>query len=1199
MCQSFCHLHNHTEYSLLDGAAKIPAMVKRAKEMGMSSLAISDHGVMFGAMEFYFECVSQGVKPIIGMEAYVAPQGIANRGVKEARDSYHLLLLAKNEEGYRNLCRLHSIAALEGYYYRPRIDHDILRRHAKGLVGSTTCIGSEVNQALLEGDYDKAQRLAGMYKEMFDEGSFVVELQDHGLPEQKVMAEGLVRIAKELKLPLIATNDSHYLCKSDAEPHDVLLAIGTGALLSDPGRFAFKGSEFYLKSQEEMAGLFPSHPEALENTAMIAAMCDLHIDPNRNLMPTPELGGGHTPTTYLRYLAEKGLKERMPASTRSLAAERLEYELGVISRCGFESYFLLVREFASFTRGSGIMFGVRGSAAGSLVAFCIGITDVDPIAYDLTFERFLNPERISMPDIDMDFEDQRRDEVIRWVTERYGKEHVAQIVTFGTMKAKAAIRDAARVMGFPPADANKVAKLIPEGPKVTIESALKEINEFRDLVNSDERIASLVNTAKSIEGIKRHCGVHAAGVVISSTPLTDTVPLTKGADGQAVTGYEMGILEKIGLLKMDFLGLSNLTVLARTIENISKSVQMEEGKVIQDHPVLQHGIHGIPLDDQKTYDMLGRGETVGVFQLESGGMRRNIIELKPRDVGELAAMVALYRPGPMNEIPRFINCKFERQPIEYLHPLMEPILKETYGVIVYQEQVQKLAQTLAGFSLGKGDVLRRAMGKKKKSELDKMMPEFFAGCEERGVSREIAQQVWDLLIPFADYAFNKAHAVCYAILAYQTGYLKANYPVEYLAALLDCYRDKEDRVIAFIEECRRLRIEVLPPDVNKSDVHFSIEMVNGKEAIRFGLAAIKGVGEGLVSRILEERDVNGPFTHLFEFCERTRAYGMNKGALEALIEAGALSSLNPNRGTLLANMDAGLVHADMQIRNKLAGQDSLFEDSGDEHGTAYPRLPEEAPPSRSEVLAMEKKVMGIYVSDHPLRGMQRALAKHATHSCAQLTDLETDGRITLAGLLSAADHRASKKTGAMMARLVLEDLTGQVNCLVVGKSYDRNRGSLERGSVVVISGSVKHEERPGQTEKETTFFVNDVTALPRSAAQEFVVDPNLDGCLRVEVRRATKSQLAAFRALVQGNPGSHEVVVEIHGSQQTGPIVLLDRIHATADIVRKLRNTLDDCEVEVMGRLAEETMAEDAPESEALEAEAPDAEDQESAVELI
>lgn len=1155
--RSFVHLHNHTEYSLLDGASRIDDMVARAKELGMSSLAITDHGVMFGCMKFYFSCKKAGIKPIIGMEAYVAPRGHQNRSGREENETYHLLLLARNNAGYQNLCRLHSIAAIDGFYYKPRIDHDLLRAHSEGLIGSTTCIGSEVNQHLIKGEYAEAQRLAGMYKEIFEPGSFFVELQDHQIPEQKLMNEGLLRIAKELNLPIVATNDSHYLCKSDSEPHDVLLCIGTGSLVDDANRLKFNGPHFYLKSPDEMASVFPDHQEALENSLMFADMCDVELGATRAMMPTPDLEEGHDAASYLRYLAEKGLADRV-SNPSGEYRERLEYELGVIAQTGYEDYFLLVREFAQFTRSQGIMFGVRGSAAGSLVSYAVGITDVDPVNYDLTFERFLNPERVSMPDIDMDFEDARRDEVIRWVTEKYGKDHVAQIITFGTMGAKAAIRDAARVMGYQPFEADKLAKAVPNAPNWTLSAALKDVEEFRSQVESSERNKKLVETAMRIEGISRHAGVHAAGVVISKEPLREYIPLYRSNDGQPVTGYEMKILDAIGLLKMDFLGLSNLTVLARTIDNIRQSLAGISDEERANHPVLDGGHDAIPLEDEPTFDLLGKGDTVGVFQLESGGMRRHIIDLKPRSVRELAAMVALYRPGPMDHIAEFISNKFGQTEIKYLAPQMESVLAETYGVIVYQDQVLKLVQVLAGFTLGKADIMRRAMGKKELATMQKMNGEFIDGCQANGISTEVANKIWEKLLPFAGYAFNKAHAVCYAILAYQTAYLKAHYPVEYMAALLAVFRGKEDRVAAFIEECRRCKIEILPPDINKSKVDFSIEEGRNGPAIRFGLAAIKGVGEGLVTKILEECKEE-PFTHFYEFCERVRPYGLTKASLEALIRAGALSSLEPNRNVLLSCYEGALVFADNRVREKQTGNLSLF---GDDVETVikYDPLPIEPLLSRTEILNMEKETMGMYISDHPLRGYGRAIEEMSSHTCAEILELTEVKRVDVAGVLASVSYSVSKQ-GKRFCRLTLEDFSGQISGFCYGDAAINLEKVLVKDSVVCLSGRIKFDERSRSSERRPELLVFD--AKPVAEPVRHVAAEDADGSVIINVRSASQTDLKRFKEAVSKSSGSFEVVLVFEGTDDS-QIVLPKYISPQDDVIRSLQKALSDSEIKIV-----------------------------------
>jgi DNA polymerase-3 subunit alpha len=1162
MC--FVHLHNHTEYSLLDGANRIPDMVRRAKELGMPALAITDHGAMFGCMEFYFECLEQDIKPILGMEAYVAPGGIARRNSKEAKDSFHLLLLARNEEGYRNLCRLHSIAALEGFYYRPRIDHETLKRHARGLIGSTTCIGSEVNQLLLQGDFEGAKDRAAMYRDIFEEGCFFVELQDHGLPEQKQVNEGLVRIARELKLPLVATNDAHFLCQSDAEPHDVLLCIGMGKLRSDSDRIKFTGQE-YLKSAEEMASLFPEHPEAVERTLAFAEMCSLEIGKTRNLMPEPDMPEGEEPAGYLRRLAEEGLRARVQ-NPKDEDWERLHFELDVIQRTGFDSYFLLVREFARFTRDQGIQFGVRGSAAGSLVSYTLGITDVNPLEYDLTFERFLNPERVSMPDIDMDFEDARRDEVIRWVQQRYGPERVAQIVTFGTLGAKAAIKDAGRVMGMPPTETDRICKLVPSRPGVTFKGILdkpatsdedteearlwREAAEFRALVERDPAVAEVVHSARLIEGLARHAGIHAAGVVVSRDPLAETVPLYRSNDGQPVTGYPMGVLEKLGLLKMDFLGLSNLTVLAKALENVAR-LNPEAGLRSRDD---------IPPDDDNAYDMLGRGDTVGVFQLESAGMRRAVMSVKPRSVKELAALIALYRPGPLHHIRQYADVKHGRSPMEVLHPRMEPILRETYGVIVYQDQVLKLVQALAGFTLGRADILRRAMGKKDKAVMDSMKDEFLAGCASNGVAPDVAEKVWNLLLPFAGYAFNKAHAVCYGILAYQTAYLKANFPLAYMAAMLAVFRDKEDKVTSTIEECRRMKIAVFSPDVNRSLLDFSIEHDTGRpgaDGIRFGLGAIKGVGDGLARKIIEERE-HGPFIHLFEFCERLRPHGLTKTGLEALVKAGAFDSIERNRNALLENLEAALVFADASYRVRSPGQEDLFGDAW-QAPKAYPQLPRVKPPDRSDVLAMEKEVMGIYVSDHPLRGYERTLAASVSHSCAMIAELEDQTPVRIAGVVASCQERTTKRSNEKMASIVLEDLSGQAACFAFAKTYSGRKNLLVRDAIVKIRGKVSHRERAG--DKTVEVLIDDVEPLPPPGSIELAgPDEASEGTVMLRIEAATRSQLAKLKELIANHPGPYDLALQIGD----GSLVLMDRVSAEDEAIDQFRKALARCSVEVV-----------------------------------
>jgi len=1125
--------------------------------MEMEALAITDHGVMFGVMEFYMEAKKAGIKPLLGVEAYVAPQGIKNKKGDGEKSAYHLLLLAKDLEGYRNLCKLSSIAALEGFYKYPRVDHEILQAHSKGVIATSACLGSEVCQELLKGNYEKAQRIAGMYDEIFGHGNFFIELQDHRIEEQAAIQDSLLRIAKELKLPLVVTNDAHYLCQADAKPHDVLLCIQTGSNVADEKRMKFANDNFYLKSKEQMSELFKEFPDALENTALIASMCDVELDKQRAPMPQPEVPEGIDSFTYLRQLAEKGLLERTKNPEQSL--ERLNYELEVIKKTGFEDYILLVKEFAQATRDRGIYFGVRGSAAGSLVSYCVGITDVDPVDYDLTFERFLNPERISMPDIDMDFEDARRDEIIQYVTEKYGTDHVAQIITFGTLGAKAAIKDCGRVQGYTPQETERLTKTIPTLPGWSLDRAYKEIVEFRQIVDADPRMKNLFETAKSVEGIARNAGVHAAGVVISRDPLVDYVPLFKGNDGQAVTAYEMGILEKIGLLKMDFLGLSNLTVLARCVENIKR----QKGIDID--------VRKLPEGDKKTYEMLGRGETIGVFQLEGGGMTRWVQQLKPSNIRELSAMIALYRPGPMEHIPRFIDTKFGKIKAEYLDERMKPILEETFGVIVYQDQVLKLVQAIAGFSLGKADILRRAMGKKDAKAMAGMKVEFMEGSAAAGVVSEKAEKIWELLLPFAGYAFNKAHAVCYGILSYQTGYLKANFPVEYMAALLSVYLDKEDRVTASIEECRRQKIPILQPDINRSVRDFSIEDAppgKGKaakesptSAIRFGLVAIKGVGEGIVEAIIKERQENGPFTHLYEFCDRVRPAGLNRGSAEALIRAGAMDSIDQNRKKLLAYLEPALQYADAQNRSRLAGQDSLFGEDSQSGPTSFPPLPDVPMASRSENLAMEKEVMGIYVSDHPLRGHERLLQQSATHSCASVLECDENVQVRLAGVVTKMKQIITKGEGKRMATLSIEDFSGIANLIAFPATYEKLKEQLQKDSVVQAVGYVMHREMRG--EKSIEVRLEDIKPLETSLFADQIQSAGSAGTVTISIWRATEGQMFKLRNVIEEHPGDYEVLIQIYDGHSSIPFYVPYHVNPTDVFQKAVSKGLARCQVEI------------------------------------
>jgi DNA polymerase-3 subunit alpha len=909
------------------------------------------------------------------------------------------------------------------------------------------------------------------------------------------------------------------MCKGEYDAHNVLICIQTNKRVTDDRMFA--KNEFFLKSEEEMASVFGDFPEAISNAGHIADLCNVSLDSGRVELPDPDIPSGTTPADHMVDLAKKGLEERFDNLTEQ-HWNRLNYELDIIGKTGFEKYFLLVREFANFTRDQGIYFGVRGSAAGSLVSYCLGITDVDPIEYDLTFERFLNPERIAMPDIDMDFEDARRDEVIRYVRDRFGEDRVAQIITFGTLGAKAAIRDAGRVMGRNVIEVDRICKTIPTIPGFTISDALEKVPEFKSAYHENADTKALVDTAKSIEGICRNAGVHAAGVVISKDPLIDVVPLTRGNDGNTVTQFPMNMLEKCGLLKMDFLGLSNLTVLARAVENI-KAAGKGEIDILK-----------IPQDDERAYQLLADGATVGIFQLEGGGMTRYVQSLKPQSIHELAAMVALYRPGPMDHIDTYIHGKYGRKKPIVLDERMEPILRETYGVIVYQDQVLQIVRALAGFSLGEADVLRKAMGKKDAQAMADSQAKFVQGAVANGMDEKTADQIFELLKPFAGYAFNKAHAVCYATLAYQTAYLKANYPVEFMAALLGVYRGKEDRVVGCIEECRRMNIEVLQPDINRSRQDFTIEIEDDQARIRFGLGAIKGIGDAAIQGLLKARE-EGEFTHVFELAERGKEHGgLNKLALEALVKAGALDSIEPNRKKLVANLDTAAAFAEQANRDRLAGQDSLFIGDGEPGAVKYPNLPDVPPATRQENLAMEKEVTGLYLSDHPLRGFERAVQRAATHAAADIAELDDGASVTLAGVVAGIRQIRTKSKNELMATVTLEDMTGQATVTVFPSQFAQSAHLLGKDRLVVIRGNLQHREASDGS-KRLEVISRNIEKLEGDDTGDTAEDHSNGpaGTIKVQVLRATHSQLQIAKDLIALNPGDFLLTLEVGSNGST------------------------------------------------------------------
>lgn len=1037
----FNHLHVHSEYSLLDGMSRIPRLIERAQEMGMEALALTDRGVMHGVIKFYLAAKKAGIKPIIGCEVYVAPNSRTERAGEKT--SYHLVLLARNQEGYLNLIQLVTKAHLEGFYYKPRVDKELLEAHSEGLIALSACIGGEVPSLILKDRPEDAKKAALWYKKTFRD--FYIEIQRQPMPELEKVNKTLIPLAKELEIPMVATNDTHYVNKEDAPFHDLLLCIGTNATIHDEKRMKMAGDFFYLKTPQEMTELYKDIPEALENTKRVADMCNLELEFGRIHLPQIDIPEGQTPYEFLASLCQKGLEEFYPDASQEIL-ERLEYEMDVILQTDFANYFLVVWDIISFVKREGILYGVRGSAASSIVLHCLGITDIDPIRYKLVFERFLNVERKEMPDIDMDFEDARRDEVIRYVSQRYGEDHVAQIITFGTLGARAAIRDVGRALAMPYGDVDRIARMVPAIPGITLEKALEENAELKTAYEQEAVVKNLVDSAKGVGGIARHASTHAAGVVISQEPLTLYMPLQRSnraanGNGALMTQLDMEDIAKIGLLKMDFLGLANLTILGRARELIKTSRNVDID------------LHTIPMDDDKTFALLAAGETTGVFQLEGAGMRRNIKELKPTTFSDIAAMVALYRPGPMEQIPNFIESKYGRAPIKYPHQALEDILKETYGVIVYQEQVLFIVQAFAGYSLGQADIFRKAMGKKIADVMKKEKKGFVAGAKEKGFSAKLAGEVFALIEPFAGYAFNKAHAVSYALIAYQTAYLKANYPVEYMTAFLDIQYDQTEKVATAVSECRRLGIDVLPPNINHSGSNFTIDKdEDGKPAIRFGMTAIKNVGPGAVEALIEERQKNGAYASVEDFCQRADLSSVNKRVLESLIKAGALEELG-ERGTLLANAGLILSVAGRQQQLRQTGQSTMFDLWGEQSAVPVPGLEmEQAEAAMKDKLLWEKELMGIYLSEHPFSAYAGGAGN--TTLCGQIEASLEGKTVAVAGVITSLRH-AFTRDGNTFVNAELEDLDGSVEVLAWPRLYTATKDLWEEGNVLLIDGKVK------------------------------------------------------------------------------------------------------------------------------------------------
>ena len=1051
----FAHLHTHSEYSLLDGMSTIPDLVARAKALGQNALAITDHGALYGALKFYEEARANDLNPIIGLEAYVAPGSRLERNPAE-RTPYHLTLLAQNETGYRNLLRLSSASHLEGFYYRPRVDRELLAAHHEGLIALSACPSGEVLTALQEDRDDAAREALGWYRDLFA-GRYYVELQDHGQEQFSRYNPRLVELARELELPMVLTNDSHYTTPEQEHPHDVLLCIGTNATIHETNRMKLEGGSFYLKSEDEMRALMPELPEASDETARIAEQVDIRLDFGRTLLPDPGIPAGATAESHLRDLSEQGLRERYPHATAE-QRERLNYELSVIAETGFNEYILIVRDIARFARERGIPMGVRGSAAASMVLHCLDVTDIEPTQYRLVFERFLNPERREMPDVDFDFADDRREEVIRYAAERYGRERVAQIVTFGTLGAKAAIRDSGRALGMSYGDVDRVARLVPNTLGVTLDGALADVDELQAAYEGDPAARELLDTARSLEGVARHASTHAAGIVISREPLVEVAPLQRATSDRSddaetlpTTQYDMNDVAKIGLLKLDFLGLANLTILGKAAELIEGGLDLET----------------IPDGDEAAAQLLADGRTFGVFQLEGGGMRRWVQELQPSDIRELAAMIALYRPGPMEHIPRYIDVKYGRAEAHYPHEDLATVLDETYGVITYQDQVLEIARIFAGYTLGQADVMRKAMGKKIPSVMLAERERFIGGAVEKGYEQRLAEQLFDLIEPFAGYAFNKAHAFSYAVIAYRTAWLKAHYPVEFMTAVLAAAgahpTGAQDRIAAAIAECARLGIEVLPPHVNESGQNFRIAAhasEHGAGSIRFGLAQIKTVGQGAVEGLLAVREKDGPFISIEDFARRVDPRDCNRRVLEALAKAGALDPLlrrdrGEDRSAVVFGVDRILTVAQEALRQRETGQTSMFDLFGTEVDTPLPALELEAvrTPER-EIGEWERELLGTYVSSHPFRQSAQGLSQWITHQMTELTADLSGQEAIVAGMVTSV-RRLTTRQGKAFAAVTVEDLGGTAELTIWPDRYEEQQHRLVQGNVLLAKVEVR------------------------------------------------------------------------------------------------------------------------------------------------
>ncbi|HEY8912694.1 DNA polymerase III subunit alpha [Lacisediminihabitans sp.] len=1162
--ESFVHLHVHSEYSMLDGAARVGPLIRAAAEQKMPAIAVTDHGNMFGAYDFWKTATANGVKPIIGTEAYITP-GTARQDRTRVKwganhqnqddvggsGSYtHMTLLSENNEGMHNLFRLSSLASIEGFYFKPRMDRELLSRYAKGIIATTGCVGGEVQTRLRLGQYDEARKAAADFQDIFGKGNFFAEIMDHGIDIERRTMEDLLRLAKDLDLPLVATNDLHYTHAHDATAHAALLCVQSASTLDDPNRFKFDSEEFYLKSADQMRHLFRDYPEACDNTLLIAERCEVSFE-HRDLMPRFPVPEGETEASWFEKEVGVGMMRRFKNAPSEAHLAQAKYEVDVIKQMGFPGYFLVVADFIAWAKAQGIRVGPgRGSAAGSMASYAMGITELDPLAHGLIFERFLNPERVSMPDVDVDFDDRRRPEVIRYVTEKYGDDRVAQIVTYGTIKAKQALKDSARVLGMPYSVGEKLTKAMPPaimGKDISLSEILdkdapryKEAADFRAVLETDQEAAKVFDTAKGIENLKRQWGVHAAGVIMSAEPLLDVLPIMKREDdGAIITQFDQPPLESLGLIKMDFLGLRNLTI----IEDALRMIEQNTGNKLV--------IEDLDLDaDQKTYDLLARGETLGVFQLDGGPMRSLLKQLKPTSFEDISAVIALYRPGPMgmNSHTNYALRKNGLQKIEAIHPELEEPLREslgiTYGLIVYQEQVMSVAQKVAGFTLGQADVLRRAMGKKKKSELDKQYADFEAGMKSNGYSANAVKVLWDTLMPFADYAFNKAHSAGYGVLSYWTAYLKANFPAEYMAALLTSVGDSKDKLALYLSECRRMGIRVLAPDVNESSGDFTA--VAGD--IRFGLGAIRNVGSNVVESIKRAREEKGRFESFHDFLRKVPIQVANKRTVESLIKAGAFDSTTATRRALLEIHEDAIDSAVSDKRAEANGQVGFDFDSLWDEPQAVNQVPDRPEWSKRDKLAFEREMLGLYVSDHPLAGLEVQLAKHASASIMEILggDVAADGEhVTVAGLITSVQHRTARNSGNQYGLITVEDFAGEITVMFLGKTYQEFSPALTNDSIVVVRGRVSVRD-DGMNLHAVSMFSPDI-------GQSLGSGPLV---ISVPEQRATTDIVTALNDVLIRHSGDTEVRLKLVKGDTARVFEVPYPVSVNADLYGELKSLL-------------------------------------------